>query len=122
VGAIALAVVLIAVPGPITALTFLSAKGAIAAALTQLATATGAGALAGRHMGRLLMVIREKLIGSPEFDAVRAAADGFRSQLDRAGQALAEEVLAEASALIIPSDDPLIPALEVLREPPGDSP
>lgn len=118
VGAIALAVVLIAVPGPISALTFVAAKGAMWAALTQLATAAGAGGLLGKHMGRLMTIVYEKLLGSPEFDAVHAASDGFRGRLESVGRTFVDEAVLEATALVMPCDDPLASALGKLREPP----
>lgn len=121
VGAVALAVVLIAVPGPVAALTFASATGAVGVAFAKLAAATGAGALFGRHMGRLMAVIRERLLGSPEYDAVRAAADGFRERLESVGRAMADQAIAEAAALVIPRDDVVASALEKLREPPEES-
>jgi hypothetical protein len=114
-GVIALAVVLVAVPGPVTALTLLSVKGAIGAALTELLAATGAGALFGKHVKNLTAVIQEKLIGSPEFEAVQAAAASLREGLQAAGQALAAEAAAEAAAFVLPASDPLITALETLR-------
>jgi hypothetical protein len=114
-GIIALAVVLIAVPGPITALTLISAKGALGAALTHLAASTSAGALVGKHMKRLALVIQEKLLGSPEFEAVQTAAHTLQDLLTRAGQALIADVLAEAEAYVMPAHDPLAQALETLR-------
>ncbi|MHC4697611.1 MAG: hypothetical protein ACYTFA_12805, partial [Planctomycetota bacterium] len=100
-GAIALAVILIAVPGPVAALTLVSAKGAIAGALAELGAATGAGAVLGRHMGRLATAIHEKLLGSPEFDAVKTATASFRELLDSAARRQVNEALAEASALVM---------------------
>lgn len=114
-GIIALAVVLIAVPGPITALTLVTAKGALGAALVQLAASTGAGALVGKHMKRLALVIQEKLLGSPEFEAVQAAAHSLQTLLTRAGLTLIADVLAEAEAYVMPAHDPLAQALETLR-------
>jgi len=114
-GVIALAVVLIAVPGPITALTLVSAKGALGLALAHLAASTGAGALVGKHMGRLALVIQERLLGSPEFEAVQGAAHTLQGLLTRAGQELIANVLAEAEAYVMPVHDPLVPALETLR-------
>jgi hypothetical protein len=73
VGMIGLAVVLIAVPGPVTALTFVAAKGAIGAAVAELAAASGAAWLLGRPIGRLVEVVREKALGSPEFAEVQSA-------------------------------------------------
>lgn len=116
-GAVALAVVLIAVPGPVTALTIISAKGAVGATLAHIAAAGGVGALFGKQMGRLGAIIQEKLIGSPEFDAVTAAAESVRSLLESAGRKLADEAVTEAAALVMDSDEPLRQALEVLRNP-----
>ncbi len=114
-GVIALAVVLIAVPGPIAALTLVSAKGALAGALAHLAASTGAGALVGKHMGRLALVIQEKLLGSPEFEAVQAAAHSLQGLLMRAGKELVTDVLTEAEAYVMPEHDALGTALETLR-------
>ncbi len=119
VGVVALSVVLLAAPGPVAALTLVSAKGAIGAALGKLAAAAGAGAVFGKHAGRLTAVIREKLLGSPEFRAVQGAAAGFREQMERTGRQLADDALAEARALVMDADEPLFSALEVLREPPA---
>jgi hypothetical protein len=120
-GVIALAVVLIAVPGPITALTLVSAKGALAGALAHLAASTGAGALVGKHMGRLARLIHEKLLGSPEFEAVQTVALTLQGLLARAGQELIADVLAEAEAYVMPAHDPLARALETLRQGMGEA-
>jgi hypothetical protein len=120
IGTIALAIVLIAVPGPVTALTLVSAKGAIGAALGHIATATGAGALFGKQMGRFTGAVREKLLGSPELDAVQAAANGFREHLESTGRQLTDDAVAEASALVLGHGEPLAAALDVLRNPPGE--
>jgi hypothetical protein len=114
-GVIALAVVLVAVPGPVTALTLLSVKGAVGAALTELLAATGAGALLGKHVKHLSSVIQEKLIGSPEFEAVQAVAASLRAALQEAGQARVAATTAEAAAWVLPPEDPLSTALEILR-------
>jgi hypothetical protein len=113
-GALALAVVLVAVPGPVTALTLVAAKAALGAALPQWLAAAGLGAVLGRHAGRLAEVFREKLIGGPEFDAVRQAADRFRVLLESAGRDLVQARLAEAEALVLSADDALHVALDRL--------
>ncbi len=115
VGGLGLALVLIAVPGPVAALTLVSAKGAIGATLAQLATATGTGALLGRPMGRLLQLARERLIGSDELAAVHQSAAAFRKLLESGGRRLAEDAIAEASGLVMDHSDPLVGALECLR-------
>jgi len=115
-GTIALAVVLIAVPGPVTALTAVAAKGAIAGALTQLLTATGAGALVGGPLTRFASVVQEKLIGSPEFNAVQIAVGAFRARLHAMCAQMNDRALSEAAALVLASDDPLVHALEALRD------
>ncbi len=114
-GALALAVVLIAVPGPVTALTLLSAKGAIGLALTELLAATGAGALLGKQIKNLTAVIQEKLIGSPEFEAVQAAAASLRDLLEAAGHAAVTDLVHEADTFVLPADDPVAGALETLQ-------
>ena len=120
-GAVALAVALVLVPGPVTVLTLISAKGAIAAAITKIGASAGLGALFGRQMGRFLTVMQEKLIGCAELNAVRTAAAGFRQLLVSHGGEQAARAVAEAQALVIRSDDPVAGALETLRECPGDS-
>jgi len=115
VAAVALAAVLIALPGPLTALTLVSAKTALGAALGHLLAAGGAGAALGKHIGRLTAVVQEKLIGSPEFHSVEAAADEFRALLDSSGRVAVNEAIEEAESLVLPREDPLTGALEVLR-------
>jgi len=118
VGAVGLAIVLIAVPGPVAALTFVTAKVAIGSALAKLAAATGAGALLGKPLGRLVEVTHEKLLGSAEFDAVGAAAGAFRTHIESIGRRFAESAAAEAQQLVLPVEHPLVEALEHLREAP----
>lgn len=113
-GAIGLAIVLIAAPGPVAALTLVSAKTAIGAALGQLLAATGAGAVFGKPMGRLLSIVQERLVGSAELAAVNQAAAALRDRLRAAGMDDVEAAVAEASALVLPEGDPLRYALEQL--------
>ncbi|HNQ23387.1 MAG TPA: hypothetical protein PKK06_09865 [Phycisphaerae bacterium] len=113
-GALAVAIVLVAAPGPLSVLTLAMAKTALAAALGKLAVATGAGALLGRHFGRLLEVVQEKLLGSPEFAAVRAAAAEFRALLAESGRLQAQQGISAAAQLVLPPDDPLATALDIL--------
>lgn len=115
-GAIALGVILVAVPGPVAALTLVSAKGAIGAALTKLAAAAGAGALFGKHAGRLSAVLAEKLVGCPEFDAVRDSVSVFRDHLASFGRRQAEAIINDAVGLVIDEDDPLAAALKTLQD------
>ena len=112
--AVALAVVLIAVPGPLSALTLASAKGALVGAMGQLLGATGAGLFLGKPLGRLAHAIQEKLLGSAEFDQLRAAANEFSLHLDDVRLRLADGALRQAAAYLIPRDDPLHAALEAL--------
>lgn len=115
-GMLGLAVVLIAVPGPVTALTVLAAKGAIGAAWTQLLAAGGAAALFGKPIGRFVEVARERLLGSAEFDALSRLAENYRAILDRGLRRLAADSLTTAEALVLPTDAPLAAALERLCE------
>jgi hypothetical protein len=117
VGTLALAILLIAVPGPVALLTLATAKGVIGAALGELAAAAGAGAVLGKPMGRLAAVVRERLLGSREFDAVQEATDAFRSLLESTGQRLVDSAIAEASGLVMRPDEAVTGALETLREP-----
>jgi hypothetical protein len=68
----------------------------------------------GKPVGRLIAVIQEKLLGSPEFDGVRNAAGAFRALLEANGRRLVEQAMSEASALVIAQDDPLLGALDIL--------
>lgn len=112
---VGLALVLIAVPGPVAALTLASAKGAVGAALTQLATAAGAGAVLGKPLGRLIALAQEQLLGSAEFDAVQESADTFHSLLTAVGQRLVSNAVAEGHTLVIEPNDPLATALDKVR-------
>ena len=114
-GAIGLAIVLVAAPGPLAALTLVTAKTAIGAALTHLLAAAGAGAVLAKYAGRLAAVVEEKLMGSEEFDAVIAAAMDIRSALETQCVLDMKAALREAEALVLRSDDPLAQALEALR-------
>lgn len=120
--ALALAVVLVAVPGPLAALTVISAKGALGAALGPLVAASGLGAILGKPFVRLMELTREKLLGSPEFDAVHAAAGTIRGHLEAEAHALIREGLDEAAALVLPANDPLHKALDLLRRLAEESP
>jgi hypothetical protein len=115
-GVLALAVVLVAVPGPVTALTLVSVKGALGGALAELLAATGVGAVFGKRVKHLTSVIQEKLLGSPEFAAVQDAATDFHRVLEEAGLDSIGVAVDEAEALIMPADDPLVGALETLRQ------
>ena len=112
---VGLAILLIAAPGPLAALTLASATGAIGTALAQLVAAAGAGALLGKPTGRLLAVVGERLIGSIELDAAYGAAAAFRALLESFGRQRVHECAAEASALVLDREDPLARALESLR-------
>lgn len=112
VGTVGLALVLIAAPGPLAALTVMAAKGAVAGALSHLLMASGAGALLGRHLARFSAIVQERLLGSPELSAVRKAAEGVQHVLEQEGARMVDAVLANASALVADAKDPLCQALE----------
>jgi hypothetical protein len=65
--------------------------------------------------------VQEKLLGSPQFDAVQAAATGFRERLETAGRQLVDDAAAEAATLVLAHDEPLTRALETLRDPPEET-
>jgi hypothetical protein len=115
VGGLALAIVLIAAPGPVTALTLVTAKTALAAAFTEMLTAAGAGALLARPLGRALAVVHENLTGTPEHNAVERAAKGFSGLLRAHAERLRESVAAEANALVLNADHGLHAALVHLQ-------
>ena len=109
---IGIAAVLVAVPGPIGALTPLLAAGAIKAGLVKIGVAGAFGAAGGRSMVRLVEIVREKLLASPEFNAVRAAAEAFRACLDEHAQAAARQLEQSARNLTLTEGEPLWQALE----------
>ncbi len=111
VGLVATAVVLIAVPGPLTALSVIAAKGALAGAMSHVLGAAGLGAILGKNLTRLVEVVREKLIGSPEFNEVLSAAGEFRAEIAAALRSAESGLVAEAQALTLPTGDPLHHAL-----------
>ncbi|MGD2110270.1 MAG: hypothetical protein PVI86_12890, partial [Phycisphaerae bacterium] len=113
--AVGLALVLIAAPGPVAALTLVTAKGAVGAALSQLAVAAGAGAALGKPMGRLMAVTREKLFGSPEFDAVQESVKALHKLMVSYGTRLVARTMAECEALVLSPSEPLLSALDELR-------
>lgn len=119
VGTVGLALVLIAVPGPLAALTAVAAKGAVAAALTHLLMAGGAGALLGKHLSRLTGVVQEKLLGSAEWTAVREAAENLRGVLEQDARRQLDPFLAEAQNLVLDEREPLRAALECVTDGPG---
>lgn len=114
-GGLGVAVVLIAVQGPVGALTVPAAAGALWASLAKLAAVAGGGALMGKQTGRLALVVKEKLLGSEEYQAVTQAAAAVAAVLaDHAG-AVAESQLTQARQLVMPADHPLADALETVR-------
>ena len=121
-GTLGLAVVLIAAPGPVAALTLAGAKGAVGGALTQLIAATGAGAILGKPTGRFISTIQEQLVGSAEFNAVQTAVAGFHALLVAGGSQLIEEAVAEASSFVLDGCDPLTVAMDTLRNAAEDTP
>ena len=112
--ALGIAIVLVAVPGPLGVLTLAAAKGALIAAAGKLAVATGAGALFGKHAGRLADVVAEKLVGSKELGAVEAAAQRYCDRIEAGLQAHVAGALREASELTLPEDGAVIQALETI--------
>ena len=112
VGTVGLALILIAAPGPLAALTVVAAKGAVAGALSHLLMASGAGALLGKHLSRFTAVVQEKLLGSAELAAVRKAAESVRQVLISTAGQLVAPALSDADAFVIKSDEPLLQALE----------
>jgi hypothetical protein len=114
-GALGLLIVLFAAPGPVTALTLVAAKGAVGAALGQLVAASGAGAVFGKHLHRFVTAAQEKLIGSPEFNAVQDSADAVRAVIETRARRLADTAVSHAAALVLPGADPLHSALDHLR-------
>jgi hypothetical protein len=108
---IAGAVVLVAVSGPVGALTLPAIKAALGGALATLATTAGAGAIGGPTLGRLLRVVQENLLGSAEFDAVQTATERYRSAIRGFGREAAAASLVAGRELVLPEDDELARAL-----------
>lgn len=115
------AAILIAVPGPIAALTPVIAAGALKAGLLKLGAAGAFGALSARPLARLTEIIREKLLASTEFNRVREAAESMRRLIDEHGRAAADYLSQEARTFTLAPDDPLGQALEVLSRHEGRS-
>ncbi len=113
---VAAAIALVMVAGPVGALTASAIHAALGGALGALATSAGAGVIAGPSLGRLLKVIREKLIGSAEFRAVEASAGEYRDLIVTFGRNAADESFAAAQALVLPEDDDLLRALTTLSD------
>lgn len=115
-GAVGLAIILIAVPGPITALTAVGAQAALGAALSHLLAATGAGAVFGKQIGRLVAVAQERLWGSAEFTAVQHESKGLCRLLEDAARKRMAAALHAAEELVVPQSEPVHRALESVRE------
>lgn len=113
---IGVAAILVAVPGPVAALTPVVAAGAIKAGLVKIGAAGLFGAIGGRSMARLVEIVREKLLASPEFNAVHTAAEQFRRLLEEHGQAAAHELERSARRLTLAPGEPLLEALCALRD------
>lgn len=116
VGAISLFVLLAAVPGPMTALTLISAKGALAGGLSQLLAATGLGALFGKQLAGFSAIVQERLLPSRQFQDLQNAAGALRNLIEADTNKSVQRVLNEARAMIIPQDNPLRRALKTLRD------
>lgn len=99
------AIALIAVGGPVAALTLPAAKAALVGALGTIASSAGAGALAGRPLGRLASIATERLIGSPQYTEVLAATDAFREAIVDYGRAESDRRFARASELVLREDE-----------------
>ena len=76
----------------------------------------------GRPLRRLTSLAEEKLVGTEELNAVQVATSNFHALLEANGRRLVDDVIAEAAALVMDRNDPLVKALESLREAPGVSP
>ncbi|MGQ9651228.1 MAG: hypothetical protein ACUVXJ_14055 [Phycisphaerae bacterium] len=115
------AAILIAVPGPIAAMTPVIAAGALKAGLLKLGAAGAFGALSARPLARLTEIIREKLLASTEFNRVREAAESMRRLIEEHGRAAADYLSQEARTFTLAPEDPLRQALEVLSRHEGQS-
>lgn len=111
---IGIAAILVAVPGPLTALTPIIAAGAIEAGLVKIGAAGLLGWVGGRSVARLVEIVREQLLASPEFNAVNTAAESLRLLVDEHGQSAARELEQSARNLTLPAGDSLLAALEVM--------
>ena len=115
-GTLAVAIVLIAATGPITALTLPIITAKLTGALGALAASLGAGAVAGPSLGRFLAIVREKLVGSPEFAGVQAAVEEYRALIEACGQDATALSSAAAQAMVLPEHDELRKALSTLSD------
>jgi hypothetical protein len=113
---VGIAAILVAVPGPVAALTPVVAAGAIKAGLVKIGAASVFGAFGGRSIARLIEIVREKLLASPEFNDVRTAAERVRQLLEEHGQGAARELEMSAGRLTLAPGEPLLEALRVVRD------
>lgn len=113
-GTLAAVILLAAVAGPITALTWPLIAAKLGGALGTLAASVGAGVVAGPSAGRLLAVIRERLIGGPEFASVKQAMEAYRELIIATGQDAAEAAYAAAQTLVIDESGELAKSLNIL--------
>jgi hypothetical protein len=109
---IGIAAILVAVPGPVAALTPVIAAGAIKAGLVKIGVAGVFGAVGGRTVARLVEIVREKLLVCPEFNAVHSAAETLRQLLDEHARAAAGQLEGAARQLTLAQGDPLLAAME----------
>lgn len=111
---IGIAAVLVAVPGPVAALTPMVVAGAIKAGLVKIGAAGLFGAFSGRPVARLVEIIRERLLVSPEYGAVQAAAEACRRCVDEHCQAAMNELMGSARRYTLMDDPALAAALEAV--------
>lgn len=113
-GTVAAAIMLVAVTGPVSALTIPVAMGTLGSAFGTLLASVGAGAVAGGPMKRLMAVIQERLIKSPEFTVMRDAIEDYRGRILSFGQGATGESMAEAESLVLAEDGKLGIALTTI--------
>lgn len=113
---IGVAAILVAVPGPVAALTPVIAAGAIKAGLVKIGAAGLFGALGGRSVARLVEIVREQLLASPEFNAVHTSAEELRRLVEEHGRAAAGELERAARQLTLAAGEPLLEALQTIRD------
>lgn len=112
---LAVSAILVAVPGPVAALTPVVAAGALKAGLLKVGAAGVFGTVSGRPLARLMEIIRERLLASPEFNQVRDAAEPLRRLVEEHAQTAADRHVQAAREMVLAPDDPLARALEAMK-------
>jgi hypothetical protein len=104
------------IPGPMSALTWPIAISALKAATANLAAVGLAPLAAGKPTLRALGLVSDHLLPSQERKGVLDAVAEYRSLIERDSRMVSEALLANARSLVLSPGDPLLDAMETLRD------